>query len=590
MKIEKRLYDKIVEDYKRKLQSIDDVLLDNEIDEDIRKEKLKQIVDMLGLFNNSKYMLDDQNEPIDLNLPADSGEAFGLPTMKDYLEQLHTDDKKIRDIYFQYWMLASDDKYLEPIISYTNMKIGFVFNCLYLDEESEFITIDNEKHDKSYFFLGPGGRDIISKLKFLVTTFRAVYEKFSVTIKKYIINPRYINPNKEKLKSAPAFFGDDDILAEEFVMSNLLDLLDHFFYIRAILLKKEKIYERNQENASLLLDIRELLDECNYKYKNLVNAFYKTKDYLVDEIDASEVVRVTLSKLYYMIDAIAELRRKEKLTKEDLISALELKREVLYTSVDSNGDANYPFRRIEELLNRFMQEIIILVSENIDAGFENVSNRIKAELGEKYKYIKGSAFKSLATAEYLYEILAATKGVDPNMDYSCISILYYKALEDSLNKLIYKPYYEEYMAPDISIWDGRSRIVLDYIPVDRNRNIEEVDALNDIKRNYYIYNRKIRAFSLAKALTMGSFGHLLNPKNTPKELQIFLSHIINDPCNNCKSLSWDIFAIKDNRNNAAHGGNIIDIEKVKEDKAHIYTLDKATEYKKLLLRLLDVLK
>lgn len=622
--IDKKLYYKIVEDFMNRIKSVDKVLLDNDIGEDERVAKLKETIDMLEMINNNIYMLEDRDEPIDLSLPADNNEPFGLGTMKDYLKSYYFDMKKIRDIYFQYWLLVNNDKYLEPILEYTTMKIGFLFNCLYRDEEAEYITVDGIQYHKSYFFIGPAGSDIITRLKFLVTTFRTIYEKFSTIIRKYAVNPRYINVSKYKLLTAPAFLGDDDTMNEEFIMGNLLELLDNFFYIRAILMKKGKIYQKKleekmkkgypeeqidqelseeiineeyeeyeeyQEDAIFRLLIDDLLEECNYKYKNLVYNFYKTRHYLIDEIDTSELLRGILTKLYFMINRITEIRQKENFTKQDLIEALELKRDVLYNSVDIMADESYQLRRMEKLLNRFIQEIIMLISEKTKAGFEEVSSRVRAELGEKYKYVEGSAFKSLATAEYLYELLVDVKEPDPKMDYSCISILYYKALEDSLNKLIYKPYYKEYLTliPEISRWDGRSNIVIDYLPFNSRRCKTEGEAINDIRKNYFKPGKDKGVYIPVDVLTLGSFSYLLNPRNTPKKLQSFLNSVIKDRYNSCSTLSWEILQIKDNRNNAAHGGNIIYIDQVKEDKAHIYTLEEAAKYKKLLLRFLNVL-
>jgi len=405
--IDKKLYCEIVKDFENKIESADTVLLDNDISEDERVAKLKEIIEMLKMIDNGIYMLEGGDEPIDLSLPAESNEPYGLETMKDYLKMYYINnlnDKKIRDIYFQYWLLVNDDEYLKPIIEFTTMKIGFLFNCLYRDEKSENIIIDGTEYERRYFFLGPTDSDIIERLRFLVTTFCAIYNKFSVTIRKYMKDPKYIKEYKKfdkiKLLMAPAFLGDDDTLNEEFIMGNLRELLDHFYYIRAILLKKEIIYDRDKEYADLLEDVRSLLEACNYKYKNLVNNFYKTSEYLIEEIDASELLRTTLSKLYNMIDTITELRKKENLTKADLIHILELKRDALYIPMDDKKEENYHLRRIEKLLDRFMQEVIMLISEKIQTEFEEISGRIRSELGEKYKYVEGSAFKSLATAEH----------------------------------------------------------------------------------------------------------------------------------------------------------------------------------------------
>ena len=55
-------------------------------------------------------------------------------------------------------------------------------------------------------------------------------------------------------------------------------------------------------------------------------------------------------------------------------------------------------------------------------------------------------FNSLVSAEYLYKQYVAGKEPNEQFDYSCISIMYYMALEDFANKLVYIPYAKDVLS------------------------------------------------------------------------------------------------------------------------------------------------
>lgn len=81
----------------------------------------------------------------------------------------------------------------------------------------------------------------------------------------------------------------------------------------------------------------------------------------------------------------------------------------------------------------------------------------------------------MVSAEYLYSIYVENQFQKEDFDYSCISIMYYKALERSINKIIYKPYRMK---------------VLEY---NKSDAISE-DSQYLLSPNYYTYGKKEKQF------------------------------------------------------------------------------------------------
>lgn len=611
----KEIFDKILEDYNSKIESIDEILSGSDFDDNDREQSLRKIIDMIELLKDHKYLLDCGASPIDLNsiilkdeVVLDQEDSFITETLGYYLltetfEAGNDTKKRLRDVYYQYWLIHKDNVYLEQVLNLTiefltTEMIMFLVDRLYSDEDDFIpkIKIGNTRYDMEAFYKLAHGNDIISNLGIFSDVFNKIYEAFEETVYYYNTHDDYRDVSEEDIfnDAHTVDFVDDNgsmVYTREYTISNLYIILNEFYYIRAIIKKLEHIYEYEQADADIKFKLRRFLRDIDYGFKNLVNCYYKTSDYLTDEIDIQEFKKAiygTVTRLYDVLDYVKLLNKKDKVTKDDLNALFEMKQHAAFAKLAS------PVKKIDILINSLMDETINLISkksdfDNEDLDFDSLCNKLTKELGDKYKYVEGSSFKSLSTAEYLYELFINNKnGMDPNKDYSCISILYYKALEDALNKIIYVPYYNAELKPIYKIqnWENKANteIILDRLP-------GEEKALYKIKNSYYHENRSTGCWELANRLMIGNLGFLLKERTLPKALYSFLGKIMTGDIKlNCNILSNGLLNVKDNRNNAAHGGNIINYQKVTDDKRDVFTLEQIGEYKRLLLQLLNMLK
>ena len=96
--------------------------------------------------------------------------------------------------------------------------------------------------------------------------------------------------------------------------------------------------------------------------------------------------------------------------------------------------------KLDELTIRVTDKIKEAVQKKdvYDDLYAAVSDGFKVYAGELMKYPK--LFNTLVSAEYLYKQYVDEQDPNDQFDYSCISIMYYMALEDFANKLVYIPY------------------------------------------------------------------------------------------------------------------------------------------------------
>ena len=117
-------------------------------------------------------------------------------------------------------------------------------------------------------------------------------------------------------------------------------------------------------------------------------------------------------------------------------------------------------------------------------------------------------------------------------------------------------------------------------------------SLDNIKKYYYYWDNEDRLYKLVNDLTIGSMAKFLLKVKNVRFLKEFMGTVLRkdvDVLGEIQKFGRELYLIKDNRNDAAHGGTIINSEKVQEDKKNVFILEQATEYKRLLYKLLDIL-
>jgi hypothetical protein len=220
---------------------------------------------------------------------------------------------------------------------------------------------------------------------------------------------------------------------------------------------------------------------------------------------------------------------------------------------------------------------------------DELCKRLNEFYGDKINKIGDVAFNSLITAEFLYHKYILEDNLDKSLDYSFISSTYYKALEAALNNIFYIPYISRVGENSIKYRDNK------YFP-----NPKAVPSfLNEDKTKFKDF------------LTMGGLANLLLPahfftlkekfelrdNSYPIDFINFITETLSikekrEAVEFMFRLGKDIHEIKDNRNSAVHGAEIIDWETTILNRNNIFINDEiihGNEYRKIINRLLKVL-
>ena len=241
--------------------------------------------------------------------------------------------------------------------------------------------------------------------------------------------------------------------------------------------------------------------------------------------------------------------------------SLYVKRNARFFSEDQNDQLD---ALIEEIIRKIKESISKLaVYEELYASTTDAFKLYSATL-MRFPQI----FSSLVSAEYLYNQYITNQEPRENFDYSCISIMYYMALEDFVNKLIYTPY-------AIDILDPNS---------------------NDVRNNFekYISHRSMfydnRNHCYKRTCEIGTLGILFQKLSIGEEnLEAYLNSKY-PGINISKLITYGgrLCAVAPRRNDAAHGGNLLSYNDVTVDKAHVYEND-LNGYRGLIFELFKIL-
>lgn len=221
-------------------------------------------------------------------------------------------------------------------------------------------------------------------------------------------------------------------------------------------------------------------------------------------------------------------------------------------------------KALDELTNRNAEKIkaslqkLTIYDElhsNIAVVFEDYSSMLM-------KHPK--LLTSLVSAEYLYQQYIVDKAPNENFDYSCISIMYYLALEDFVNRLLYTPYSKDVLSGiGQNEWKG---------------------YVSHRSAFWHINNKSYKLTS-----ELGNLGFLLAKIQNEPHLKAYLKSKNNN-------LDFDLLAefgeklkiVAPRRNEAAHGGNIISYQNAVIDKNNVFK-ETADEYRGLILELLRII-
>ena len=270
-------------------------------------------------------------------------------------------------------------------------------------------------------------------------------------------------------------------------------------------------------------------------------------------------------------------------------------------------------KRIEcdiECLDELSILINNIVVEKIQNNYQNSYDRIRQnlveELGEvNTRRLGDDIISILTTAEFLYEKYIKDKQEIEGFDYSCVSAMYYQALEKTYNNLMYKGYIAKVNQsddlPELIIRknkkgkggygyfpnDGIGSYVIDYIG--KKNNIGYIVKDTCEYGNFIFLLKKVINKNCYKEVLKyigylrGQFGwETTDEYNTlPKSVNSKLKYLV-----------AGLKTAKNRRNNASHGGVQINYQTAKEDKIYVLPQKEADihiqKYRKLIGVILEL--
>ena len=387
-------------------------------------------------------------------------------------------------------------------------------------------------------------------------------------LKEYISIKLNANPSNDELnriKNAVRFL-EADIKNTIYSNAYILDFYreDRERYNTGRISYKELQYKETEDETKML----ELLYELDGKEQR------------ISELDNVNKKNMLIKAYYkYCIEALKN---------EDVTSIMSKRNELL-------TDCDLILREDEEEIESVGNIISDLVIKNIseDTTTSDVNTVLEAELGVAKKILPESCYKTLYTAEYLYHFYVKNEEAKELMDYSCISALYYQALEGAYNKLIYSGYIE---------WIGKKGVSKELF---RYRNPNKRSGSNDIAYGYFPETRwgkdcfskywaKDSETNKVKENCMyADFIYLMESanENSPEVTHFceYLRELWGADWNHekMKIFCEGLDMARPRRNAASHGGTVITKKGAETDKKIVLLEKRTTGLKDLIVKLCE---
>ena len=414
-----------------------------------------------------------------------------------------------------------------------------------------------------------------------------------------LLGEESIDEVKDNLhKIIPNPFDDEDKLLEQTISNRLVVSVNAIY----ILVKTiEKLFEQHLIEETQHKDISRI-----YRRLSAIEQTIVTNSYMVpflscldsedretiDEyrlrrgIDASKIEeknkelrqiieQITLFNLAK--GSIQEIHSEIESGNLDIHKASEIK-EDLRTKIEGYSDSVTKEFVIDlvDLESQFICETLVSNNSGTD-DFMRAKLSLNKNLGNLFSRLPEKAVDTLTTAELLYSKYANPEYAEGNFDYSCISALYYQAVETMYNELFWAKYSNH----------------LNHLPVNGDRFTKLYANKNThyLIQGYLPTSDPSKYMSLKKTrihdfLMMGPFSVLLEglTSNQPTEMRFLRKYFegifgfdkvsksseeYKDFQRKVDELYRKIYEAKDKRNDASHGRHKITLEECKIDKKQV---------------------
>lgn len=309
---------------------------------------------------------------------------------------------------------------------------------------------------------------------------------------------------------------------------------------------KDKRRRLNLSKADFAKSSEEILHEQKAKYEAVI-------------ADQSKKHRGEISDI---VDSTLELTK--GFIEDDLESLMRARSEYLIRIQPYATELQ--IRKMEDFIYQLADKIEKKTTGESDYSrqCERVAEDLSRYAGKLFKY--PSILNTLVSAEILYNEFIVMKPEREGFDYSCISIMYYLALEEFANKVLYIPYKEK---------------VLDNHLSEINRSRQYLDRPD----SYF------RGARLKTSCELGPISHLLISASKVQCFKAFLISefgVTEDRIKEITQYGKKLLDGSRNRNHAAHGGESVSYSSACNDKKIVYPED-VEEARGLLKELLGLL-
>lgn len=415
----------------------------------------------------------------------------------------------------------------------------------------------------------------------------------------------FLTTMKELFKEIPHYWGELELTPEEaredVAARQIVTSINVIYLYRSalnIVLNEPEAYALNREE-----DIQELKDISN-KLKRRENKIVRIVYSEIDEehlseddldsyrertgIDARYLSQIEkeLANNNLFIAFNDELEKMIGLSEdgniEELLQEKLHLRERLFR-VDDSGVAKVYVEKFDRISERLCASLVKACQQK-GKTFEETKIVLRNSLGHDSILLPASAMNALVTAEMLYQEYANEEFAIKGFDYSGISALYYQAFEAAYNELVWRGYERK-----LNCLSRHGKMYTDILAESINRSIKDdafigyLDQAPKARKNYFDYDKTTNQARIKKFIMYKNFAYILNNSIivlTNSDLKMFRDYfahlvgfsnsisMINDSAFT-SSIEDFVDAIEkaaDHRNNASHGGKIIDIDQLNADK------------------------
>lgn len=393
-------------------------------------------------------------------------------------------------------------------------------------------------------------------------------------------------------------YKETNIATDTFPIAKVFWKLRHMdLELKEILFSEPYLYEEHidqiEEMNRVLLELKESLA----KEEAVLEEKLDTEIELEEAEEKNEFLQLELERKSAEAECMKGiLENTVAALKEENIDAIVQKR---ISIISDEKMQESDMELVDELSNAISSVLQKRVEDNEAEGLKAAKTKIEEELGQnRVRILTPDIIQVLSTAEYLYDKFIEDKDPIKGFDYSCISAMYYQALEKTYNYLMYSGYINELnkdKSGDLSSIINHK--AYGYFPDYGNRYLKKIKNKKILEKTCMYGDFEVLLKFLLniddcncsevahyKDYLYNTFGwntEVLDDKGLPPKI-----------ADKIEKLYKGIKITRDRRNNASHGGIIINYDTAREDKDFVLarkeTKISQKECKKLIMVILSL--